>query len=89
MDLDPAKLMIEVELTNRDVNATGLYLMRWKNRTGLVRVVGQPKTGWRLLPVTDKSAECLMPDMPKDGSIPEGALLSEPLAVHVDKSFVG
>jgi hypothetical protein len=47
--------MIEVTLTNRDVTATGLYLMRWNKRTGLVRVVGQPKTGWRLLPVTDMS----------------------------------
>lgn len=81
--------MIEVELTDRDINATGLYLMRWKNRTGLVRVVGQPKTGWRLLPVTDKSVECLMPGLPKDGGIPTDALFSEPLALHANPSFSG
>jgi hypothetical protein len=79
--------MIEVTLTNRDVTATGLYLMRWNKRTGLVRVVGQPKTGWRLLPVTDMSVECLMSGLPADGVIPADALLSEPLALTVEKTF--
>jgi hypothetical protein len=75
--------MIEVPLTCREVTATGLYIMKWKGRTGLVRIVGQPKTGWKLLPVTEKSIETLMPGMPSDGSIPTDAFLSEPLALVV------
>lgn len=75
--------MTAIELTNRDVTATGLYLMRWKKRTGLVRIVGQPKTGWKILKPNKDSVEALMPGLPEDGSIPGDALLSEPLQVKV------
>ena len=75
--------MIDIKLTSREVTSTGLYLMRWKGKTGLVRIVGQPKTGWRLLPTNEKSAEVLMSGLPDDGSIPGDALLSEPLALSV------
>jgi len=75
--------MIEIPLIDREVTSTGLCVLRYKGRTGLVRIVGEPKTGWRLLPVTDKSVEVLMPGMPADGSIPAGALLSEPLNLVV------
>ena len=75
--------MTEIQLMRQEVTSTGLYLMRWQGRTGLVRVIGQPKTGWRLLKPTDKSAEVLFTGLPDNGQIPADALLSEPLAVQV------
>ena len=75
--------MIEVSLTNREVTATGLYLMRWKGKTGLVRIVGQPKTGWQILKSNEKTVEVLMSGLPEDGTVPPDALLSEPLALSV------
>ena len=75
--------MVEIQLTNREVTATGLYLMRWQKRTGLVRIVGPPKTGWKLLKPNEKTVEALFPGLPEDGNVPEGALLSEPLTVSV------
>ena len=75
--------MIEIPLSSREITATGLYVMRWQKRTGLVRIVGQPKTGWKLLKSNDKTVEALMPGLPEDGSIPPDALLSEPLALSV------
>ena len=75
--------MTEILLSCREVTATGLYVMRWKGRTGLVRIIGQPRTGWRTLPVTEKSVETLMPGLPEDGSIPPDAYLSEPLNLVV------
>jgi len=72
--------MIEITLTKRELNNTGLYLMRWKGRTGLVRIVGQPKTGWRILATKDDNKhEVLMKDLP--ATIPPDAMFSEPLAL--------
>jgi hypothetical protein len=73
--------MVQIELTNRDIRTTGVYLMKWKNKTGLVRIVGQPRTGWMILKPNENSVEFLRTDLPEDGSIPGDALLSEPLAL--------
>lgn len=75
--------MIEVKLSNREITSTGLYLMKWKGRTGLVRIVGQPSTGWRILPPTEKSVETLMTNLPEGGQIPNDAYFSEPLALQI------
>jgi|PlaIllAssembly_1097288.scaffolds.fasta_scaffold91215_5 hypothetical protein len=75
--------MVNIELRNRtDIGTPGLYLMRWQGRTGLVRIVGQPKTGYRII-VPEHGAETYLDGLPKDGSIPTDALISEPLAVTV------
>ena len=75
--------MITIELRTRDVRSPGLYLMRWKNETGLVRIISTPGgEGWRLL-VPEKGPEHLMKGLPSDGTLPEDAKLSEPLAPQV------
>lgn len=73
--------MIEIELTNREVSTPSLYLMRWKNRTGLVRIIAHPGGGWAIL--KPSGTEDLMTGLPEDGSIPPDAYLSEPLAVAI------
>jgi hypothetical protein len=74
--------MITIELRSRDIRAPGLYLMRWKNQTGLVRIIAQPDGGWRLL-IPEKGPEHLMQGLPFNGTIPDDAMLSEPLAPQV------
>ena len=72
--------MLNIELSNREITGPGLYIMRWKGHTGLVRIVGQPKTGYQIInPPT--APETYFKDTPKDGVIPNDALFSEPLTV--------
>jgi len=71
---------MDIEISKRDITAPGLYLMRWQKRTGLVRIVGEPKAGYTIL-TPEKPLEAYLPDLPKDGKIPEGALFSEPLQI--------
>jgi hypothetical protein len=75
--------MMEITLSNREIAAPGLYLMRWQKRTGLVRVVGEPKRGFKLIAPAN-ALEVYMDGLPKDGAIPTDALFSEPLAVKVE-----
>lgn len=72
--------MVNIELSNRDIGQPGLYLMRWQGRTGLVRIVGQAKTGYRII-APENGAETYLAGLPKDGAIPTDALISEPLVV--------
>jgi len=72
--------MLNIEISNREVAAPGLYIMRWKKRTGLVRIVGEPKRGFTIIAPKD-GPETYLADLPKDGQIPTDALFSEPLAV--------
>lgn len=72
--------MINIELTPRDITGPGLYLMQWKKQTGLVRIVGQPKTGYKIIQ-PEKAVEHYFQGLPKNGEVPEDALLSEPLNV--------
>jgi hypothetical protein len=72
--------MVNIELSNHEVGQPGLYLMRWQGRTGLVRIVGQPKTGYKII-APENGPETYFSGLPKDGTIPTDALLSEPLAV--------
>lgn len=74
--------MLNIEVSTREVTNPGLYIMRWKGRTGLVRVVGQPSTGLKIIN-PEGSAESYMRDLPKDGEVPVDALFSEPLAIVV------
>ncbi len=72
--------MINIELSNRDIGAPGLYLMRWKGHTGLVRITGQAKTGYRTI-APENGSETYFKGLPADGTIPTDALLSESLAI--------
>jgi len=72
--------MINVEISDRTITQPGLYIMRWKGHTGLVRVVGDARTGYQLIN-PEKSAESYMRDLPPNGSIPNDALFSEPLMI--------
>ncbi len=72
--------MINIEVTNRDVTGPGLCVMQWKKQTGLVRIVGQPKTGYKIIN-PEKSAEHLFQGLPANGEIPPDAYLSEPITV--------
>lgn len=72
--------MLNIELSNREIAAPGLYIMRRKGHTGLVRIVGQPKTGYTIIsPPT--ASETYFKDTPKGGAIPDDALFSEPLTI--------
>lgn len=72
--------MLTIEVSNREINSPGLYLMRWKGRTGLCRIVGQPSSGLKIIAPKD-TPETYMTGLPADGQIPTDALFSEPLAV--------
>ena len=72
--------MLNVELSNREVAAPGLYIMRWNKHTGLVRIVGEPKRGFIII-TPKETPETYMQGLPKDGHIPADALFSEPLAI--------
>ena len=74
--------MINIELSNREITSPGLYLMRWKGHTGLVRIVGEPQRGWVLLQ-PESPKETYLASLPEDGKIPSDALFSEPLALAV------
>ena len=74
--------MISIELTNKEVTTPGLYIMRWKGQTGLVRVVGEPVKGWTILNPAN-AREAYLAELPKDGLIPKDALMSDPLALSV------
>ena len=56
--------------------------MRWKGRTGLARIVGQPSTGLKII-APEGTPETYLKDLPKDGVIPLDAMFSEPLAIVV------
>jgi len=74
--------MLNIEISNREVAAPGLYIMRWQKQTGLVRIVGEPKKGFQIIAPKD-TPETYMANLPKDGQIPSDALFSEPLAIVV------
>jgi len=74
--------MINVEISKREVTNPGLYIMRWKGRTGLARIVGQPSTGLKII-APEGTPETYLKDLPKDGVIPLDAMFSEPLAIVV------
>ena len=74
--------MVNIEISHREVTNPGLYLMRWKGRTGLARIVGQPSTGLKII-APENTPETYLKDLPKDGMIPTDALFSEPLSVVV------
>lgn len=72
--------MINIELSSRDIASPGLYLMRWNGYTGLVRIVGQPKTGFTIIsPENGRETYCKI--LPANRLIPDDALFSEPLNV--------
>ena len=72
--------MVQVEISNREITNPGLYVMRWKGKTGLARIVGQPRTGLKII-APEGTPETYLKDLPKDGLIPTDALFSEPLAI--------
>ena len=72
--------MTNIELSNREITNPGLYIMRWRGNTGLVRIVGEPKRGFTIIQ-PEKSAETYMAGLPADGQIPNDALLSDPLSL--------
>lgn len=72
--------MLNVEISNREINTPGLYIMRWKGHTGLTRIVGEPKKGFKIIQ-PEGTPETYMQGLPKDGAIPTDALFSEPLAI--------
>lgn len=72
--------MINIEISNREISGPGLYIMVWQKRVGLVRIVGQPRTGYKIIS-PEGSGETYMRDLPKDGMLPPDALFSEPLIV--------
>lgn len=75
--------MISIELSKREVTTPGLYIMRWNEQTGLVRINGTPQTGWVILR-PEKPKESYMSGLPENGQVPPTALLSEPLALSVN-----
>ena len=72
--------MLNIELNHNELTNPGLYIMRWKGRTGLVRLVGTPSTGLTIIQ-PEKSAEAYMGGLPANGAIPPDAAFSEPLAI--------
>jgi hypothetical protein len=54
--------------------------MVWKKKTGLVRIVGQPKTGYKIIN-PENAQEHLFQGLPANGEIPTDAFLSEPISV--------
>lgn len=74
--------MLSVELSNREITGPGLYIMRWKGRTGLARITGNVSKGFKLI-APEGTPETYMTDLPKDGQLPNDALFSEPLALVV------
>jgi hypothetical protein len=74
--------MLSVELSKREITAPGLYIMRWKNRTGLARITGNLTKGFMLI-APENTPETYMSDLPKDGQLPNDAFFSEPLAIVV------
>lgn len=74
--------MLNIEISNREVAAPGLYIMRWNKKTGLVRIVGEPKKGFQIIAPKD-GPETYFAGLPEDGQIPTDALFSEPLALVV------
>ncbi len=67
--------MINIEITNQPITTPGLYIMRWKGKTGMVRIVGEPRRGFTIIAPQD-SPESYLRDMPPKGEIPEDALFS-------------
>ena len=74
--------MTTIELTHNEITAPGLYIMRWQSKTGLARIVGEPKTSWRLIN-PENPKETLFSGLPENGQIPKDAVFSEPLAIVV------
>ncbi len=74
--------MVSIEISKRQIGSPGLYIMRWQNRTGLVRIVGEFRKGFRIIAPKD-APETYMAKLPKDGQIPDDALFSEPLSIVV------
>ena len=74
--------MTTIELTTNEITSPGLYIMRWQGKTGLARIVGEPKSGWKLIN-PENPKETLLAALPKDGQIPKDALFSEPLTLVV------
>ena len=74
--------MLSIEISQREVTNPGLYIMRWKGRTGLARIVGQPSTGLKII-APEGTPETYRKELPKDGIIPNDALFSEPLGIVV------
>lgn len=72
--------MLNIEISNREIGSPGLYIMRWQGHTGLVRIVGEPKRGFKII-APENAAESYMKELPKNGEIPKDALFSESLAV--------
>ena len=72
--------MVNIEISNREIGSPGLYIMRWKGHTGLTRIVGEPKRGFKIIQ-PEGTPETYMQGLPKDGAIPPDALFSEPLAI--------
>jgi hypothetical protein len=74
--------MVTIDISNREITSPGLRLMRWKGQTGLVRIVGEARKGFKIIAPPD-SAESYLKTLPKDGEIPADALFSETLAIQV------
>jgi len=72
--------MLNVEISNREITNPGLYIMRWKGKTGLARIVGQPSTGLKII-APEGTPESYLRELPEKGIIPTDALFSEPLAI--------
>ena len=75
--------MITIELTNQPIMNPGLYIMRWRGRKGLVRIVGKPDPGFNIINPPN-APESYFQDAPHD--IPPDALLSEPLVLVDSRS---
>lgn len=74
--------MLNIELNHQEITGPGLYIMRWKKQTGLVRIVGQPRTGYKIIN-PEGTPESYIKELPVDGQIPNDAYFSEPLAIVV------
>ena len=72
--------MLNVEISNREITNPGLYIMRWKGKTGLARIVGQASTGLKII-APEGTPETYLRDLPPNGIIPTDAMFSEPLAI--------
>lgn len=71
---------MQIEISNREINTPGLYIMRWQKHTGLVRIVGEPKKGFTII-APKEGPESYSAKLPPNGIIPQDALFSEPLAI--------
>jgi len=71
---------MNIEISHRDITGPGLYIMRWNGHTGLTRVVGDAKRGYKIIQ-PEGTPETYMRGLPEDGHIPDDALFSEPLNI--------